>query len=73
MFRDGAGASGRLSSSLATTDETFGDPQSCRTCETKTDLSALASTDTRLACKYLKRNSFLTLRRFNKSERKMEN
>jgi len=68
VFLEGAGASGRLSSSILTTDATGGEPHNCRTADTKADLSALASTDTRLACKYLNRNSFLTFRRFNRSE-----
>ena len=71
MFLEGAGASGRLSSSIETMDDDVGEPQSCRTADTKTALSADASTETRLAWRYLNRNSFFTFRRFNRSENQM--
>jgi hypothetical protein len=80
VFREGAGASGKLSSSPAPPpgirrleeDPDMLDgiellPHSCKTEEIIDALSADASTGTRFAFRYLNNNSFLSFRRFNKS------
>jgi len=82
VFREGAGASGKLSSSPVPApppgnrrleeDPDMLDglellPQSCKTEEIIDALSAEASTGTRFAFRYLNKNSFLSFRRFNKS------
>ena len=60
------GSSG-LSSSNAASDAMGGEPHSCRTVSTISALVTDATTDTRLAMRYLSKNSFFNFRRFNRS------